>query len=394
MSDVESFESILTTLREIVPDPLLLEVAGNTVLRIVVAIFAAILLGILAGFATKIAKYRLGKLAEKTSNNWDDRLARIVSATSSGLIVLASTLVGALLLRLPEGVRPWVGRAFFIVIVLQCGLYIRRAFDEGIAAWRTSSRAPSDTVIAASRFAGNMVLWSLLLFVTLSTFGVEITALLAGLGVGGVAAALAVQNILGDVFSALSLYGDRPFDIGDFIIVGDDLGTVRHIGWRSTRIGALEGQELTVPNGDLASSRINNYGRMVERRVAFETCVIFSTPLTVLKKIPNIIRECIETVENVRFDRSHLKEIASSSYSFESVYFVESADYSEYMDAMQKVLFEIIQRFKDQNITIASPRRSLYVENIDVSKGLQPTSHNNEKAKPSPSEKEGAQVAS
>ncbi len=369
MDVVETFESLLDRVQSNVPEVLLQEVWGNSLLRISAAAVFAVLLAFGSVLIVRLVQSRIRKLSRGTQTQWDDRLANILDATSSFLVFLASFLVGALLLALPKDSRDTIGSIIFLILVLQAGLYFRRALAETLLFWSSGPKAPSRTMVSAARFLGNLVIWSLLLFVAMSTFGIEISALLAGLGIGGVAAALAVQNLLGDLFAAVSLYTDRPFDVGDFIIIGDDLGTVTHIGWRTTRLASLGGQELTVPNSDLATSRINNYTRMKERRVVFDVGVVYSTPLEKLQKIPTAIREAVEEADNTRFDRSHIKAFGPSSYDFETVYYVESRDYNVHMDALQQVLFGVIARFKAMEVDFAFPSRSLYLESVGPLEG-------------------------
>ena len=168
-------------------------------------------------------------------------------------------------------------------------------------------------------FVGRIVLWSVVLLMILDNLGVNITALVASLGIGGIAVALAVQNILGDIFASLSIALDRPFAIGDFIVVGDVLGTVEYIGLKTTRIRSLSGEQIVFSNADLLKSRIRNYKRMTERRVVFGFGVVYQTPHDKLERIPAMVREVIEAQPKTRFDRAHFKEYGDSALAFEAV---------------------------------------------------------------------------
>jgi small-conductance mechanosensitive channel len=173
--------------------------------------------------------------------------------------------------------------------------------------------------------------------------------------------ALAVQNILGDLFASLSIVLDKPFVIGDFLIIGDLMGSVEHVGLKTTRVRSLSGEQLIFSNADLLKSRIRNYGRMYERRVVFRIGVTYETPRAKLKSIPGIIREVIEGRDNARFDRSHFMEYADYSLNFETVYYVLSPDYNVYMDIQQDIYFQLHERLEQEEIEFAYPTQKLFL---------------------------------
>jgi small-conductance mechanosensitive channel len=216
-------------------------------------------------------------------------------------------------------------------------------------------------MIGALGFIVQMGLWSAVVLLALDNLGVDITALVAGLGVGGVAVALAVQNILGDLFASLAIVLDKPFVLRDFIIVGDLLGTVEHIGLKTTRVRALSGEQLIFSNADLLSSRIRNFGRMFERRVVFQIGVTYQTPRGKLEAIPGIIRDAITAQDGTRFDRSHFAAYGDFSLNFESVYYVLSPDYNRYMDIQQAINLRIHERFEAEEIEFAYPTQTLFL---------------------------------
>ena len=178
---------------------------------------------------------------------------------------------------------------------------------------------------------------------------------------GGVAAALAIQNVLGDLIASLSIYFDRPFDIGDFIIVGDDKGSVEHVGWRATRVRSLGGEQIVFANGELIKQRIHNYGRMQERRIDFRIGIEYGTPAELVKRVPELLRAAVEAQENVRFDRAHFKEYGDFALIFEVVYYVLSPDYTEYMDRQQGINFALLDEFEELGISFAFPTRTLHI---------------------------------
>jgi small-conductance mechanosensitive channel len=251
-----------------------------------------------------------------------------------------------------------------LVVLLQVGLYGRRLFFELLRLWAQRRDDPPSTLLGALRFAGSFVIWSLILMFGLSAVGIEISALLAGLGVGGVAAALAAQSILGDVFSAVSIYSDRPFDIGDFVSFGEDRGWVTGIGWRTTRLKSLGGELLIVPNSDMSGSRVHNFGRMERRRVAFDIGVVYRTTTEHMKMIPDLIQEVIDQTELATFDRSHFKHFGDFSLNFETVFYVEAKEYGTYMEVQHHVMMGILERLRTEGIEFAFPTRSLYLEGM------------------------------
>lgn len=218
-----------------------------------------------------------------------------------------------------------------------------------------------ETTMVAARFVTLIVVYCLVAVIAADNLGFNVTALIAGLGVGGIAVALAVQNILGDLFGALSIVLDRPFVVGDFIIVGPQMGTVEHIGLKSTRVRALSGELLVFRNTDLLASRIQNYQKMQERRVVFTLSVIYGTPPELLEKIPATVRAIIVSQAKVRFDRCHFSKFADSALELEVVYYVLSADYNTYMDIQQAINLAILRAFAREKIEFAFPTRTLYI---------------------------------
>lgn len=173
--------------------------------------------------------------------------------------------------------------------------------------------------------------------------------------------ALALQNVLGDLFASMSIVFDKPFVLGDFVSVGDLSGTVEHVGLKTTRVRSLSGEQLVFSNSDMLSSRIRNYGRMRERRVAFDIGVVYDTPAPTLRAIPGIVREAVEACDNTRFDRSHLKAFGGSSIDFETVYYMNVPDYAAYMDTQQAINLHLYERFADEGIEFAFPTRTVHV---------------------------------
>ncbi|MEX2008444.1 MAG: mechanosensitive ion channel family protein [Candidatus Spechtbacterales bacterium] len=204
-------------------------------------------------------------------------------------------------------------------------------------------------------------LWVLGILFVLQNFGLNVTSIIAGLGIGGIAIALAAQNILSDLFSSFSIAFDKPFEPGDFIVVGETSGTVQRIGLKTTRIQSLEGEEIILPNAQLTDARVQNYGRMEQRRVRFALGVEYATPQEKLRRIPDLVRSTVESANNTRFDRSHFKVFGDSALEFENVYYVRSGDYAEYMDINQEVLLNLNEALNREGIMVAFPTRTVHV---------------------------------
>lgn len=219
-------------------------------------------------------------------------------------------------------------------------------------------------------FIAQIAVWTLVLMLALDNLGVDITALLAGLGVGGIAVALAVQNILGDLFASLSITLDRPFVVGDFIIVDEFLGSVESIGIKSVRLRSLSGEQVVMSNADLLSSRVRNYGRMMERRVVFSIHVRPETPRATLRRIPELIRAQIAAQPRARFDRSHFASYEEFSLRFETVYYVLSPDYNAYMDIQQALNLGIHEMLEAEGVEFAYPARRLILPRSESERRL------------------------
>ncbi len=306
----------------------------------------------------------LGKFARWTTGEFDDLLVDLIQRTSFFFLAGLAVYIAAGLVVLPDRARGTVGWAVMMAVVWQCGLWGSQVIEYFIGAHlRTLGEDPSaETTLKAMGFIGRLLLWTVLLLLGLSNMGVNIGALLAGMGVGGIAVALAVQKILGDLFASLSIVLDKPFVLGDFIIVDDYMGSVEHIGLKTTRLRSLSGEQLVFGNNDLLSSRIRNYKRMNERRILFAFGVTYQTPREKLERIPTIVREILAGIENTRLDRAHFKGFGGSSLDFEVVYYMLVPDYNAYMDVQQKVNLELYSRFGEEDIEFAYPTRTLFLE--------------------------------
>jgi small-conductance mechanosensitive channel len=254
-----------------------------------------------------------------------------------------------------------------VALAIQAALWANRAVSAWLDRYR-ADRLETDpgavTTLQGMSYVVRLAIWSGALLLLLDNLGIDVTALVAGLGVGGIAIALAVQSVLGDLFASLSIALDKPFVNGDFVIVGDFLGTIERVGLKTTRVRSLSGEQIVFSNSDLLSSRIRNYKRMEERRVVFSLGVVYQTPPDALREIPPMIRAIIEGLEDTRFDRAHFKAFGDSAYLFEVVYYVLQPDYNLYMDIQQQINLAICEQFAERGIEIAYPTRTLFVAGI------------------------------
>ncbi|HSC06195.1 MAG TPA: mechanosensitive ion channel family protein [Steroidobacteraceae bacterium] len=287
----------------------------------------------------------------------------VLSRTTLVFFVVLSIVMGLKTLTVSERTADFLTSLLAVALLWQAGVWLSAAVVGWLERKRRRSLA-SDRALASSLgiigLVARTLIWALILLLTLDNLGVDITALVAGLGIGGIAVALAVQNILGDLFASLSITLDRPFVVGDFLIVGDFLGTVEYIGIKSTRLRSLSGEQIIMSNADLLGSRVRNFGRMAERRVVFTLNVTYETPADALERIPCVIRQIIEAQEGTRFDRSHFASYGVHSLVFETVYYVLSADYNRYMNIQQTINLRIFREFAHMDIHFAYPTQKVY----------------------------------
>ncbi|MGE5670847.1 MAG: mechanosensitive ion channel family protein, partial [Fibrobacterota bacterium] len=262
---------------------------------------------------------------------------------------------------------PAVQKAFTVTISLLLTILIVRAISVLLSVileqhWASKDKNMSRRNAFKSLLTGiQIVMWAIAVVMLLDNFGVNISTLITGLGIGGIAIAIASQAVLGDLFSYFTIIFDRPFEIGDFIIVGDRMGTVEHIGMKSTRVRSLSGEQLVFRNTDLTDSRISNYKRMENRRVVFSLGVTYDTDIATLKEIPLKIKNIIESIPLTKFDRSHFFSYGNFSLNFETVYYVASSDYNIYMDIHQEINFRIMEAFKSMGAAFAFPTQTLHI---------------------------------
>jgi small-conductance mechanosensitive channel len=327
---------------------------------ILIAGLSYLILDLLSCFLTR----RITALSQHTKSHIDDVIAAALAGTKRSLILLLALLIGLHNVDFSDKVENWLSHALVIVIGLQVAIWLNRAISvwiDKVVDPKTDptlrNRATTTTMVFILRFA---VLLTVLLAV-LANMGVNITAFVTSLGIGGVAIALALQTILSDLLASLAIGFDKPFEVGDFIIVDDWMGTVEYIGVKTTRLRALSGEQLIRSNTELLKSVIHNYKRMSERRVVFGFSVAYETPIEQLQQLGSVVRDIILTQKPVRFDRAHFMKFGTSSLDFEVVYYVLDPDYNLYMDIQQTINIELMKVCAARNISFAIPSSVLRV---------------------------------
>ncbi len=289
-------------------------------------------------------------------------LAVLLATTRDWLLFLLAVVLASDLLDLPVRLIALLAHAAFALVGLQLALWANGL----IALWLretpdgTGRRLQLNTVLAGMlHWTLQLVVWTLLLMVLLGNMGVNVTALVASLGVGGVAVALALQNVLGDLFASMAIGLDKPFEVGQFIAFGAVRGTVTHVGAKSTRLDSLSGEQLIISNSDLLKQLVHNYSRMTERRVVFNFRLPYGTPRSVVEAVPPQVRSFIEADEKTRFDRGHLISFGEIGLEFEFVYYVLDPGYTLYCDIQQRVNLGIMDLLEDLGTEFAVPARQL-----------------------------------
>jgi small-conductance mechanosensitive channel len=312
---------------------------------------------------------RLEAISLKTGAKAKSLIAAVIGQTRFLFLFFVAIYLGSLFLVLPETIRFFIQTVAIIALLIQTGFWTTALVSFYIAARRTEQLADEAgsvfTLNAIEVFAKGAI-WTLVLLLTLDNIPqIQITALIASLGIGGIAIGLAVQNILGDLFASLSIALDKPFIIGDFINVGEYSGTVEYIGLKSTRLRSISGEQVVFSNSDLLGSRIRNFKRMERRRVVFTINVTYDTPAEKLKSIPGLVRDILNEHEQATFDRVHFKTFEDSSLAFEVVFFMEVPDFMSYMDVQQAVNLSIYECFEREGISFAYPTQTIYLQKGD-----------------------------
>ncbi len=310
---------------------------------------------------TLIIINRLQTITKGTKSTIDDFVVYAINRAILPVMYVLAFYLGLKFLSVPNQVEAILNIALMAVVTffairlissLAKYIFSRAEFANGDKRERTQR---SNGIL----FILQSILWVAGLLFLVDNLGYDITTIVAGLGIGGIAIALAAQTILADLFSYLVIFFDKPFEEGDFIIIDDKMGSVEYIGIKTTRLRTLSGEQLICSNTDLTNSRVHNYKRMQERRIVFSFGVVYSTPAVTLKKIPDIVKDVILSIGDCRFDRAHFQTFGDFSLNFQVVYYVLSADYNVYMDKQQMINLRLFELFEQENIEFAFPTQTV-----------------------------------
>ncbi|MGA7616799.1 MAG: mechanosensitive ion channel family protein [Thermoanaerobaculia bacterium] len=341
---------------------------GNSIRAWLIAAGVIVVSLLLVGLIRSFLARKLSR-AKETATDIDDLVLDLTRRTRIFLLFFPVLFFALRALELPHKADAVLRDIAIVAFLLQAGIWANGLVVYWLTRYKRAKiehDAGAVTTITAFSVLIKIAVWSIVVLMALDNLGFDVTTLIAGLGIGGVAVALATQNILGDIFASLSIVIDKPFVIGDFIIVGDTLGTVEYVGLKTTRVRSLGGEQIICSNGDLLKSRIRNYKRMAERRVVFGFGVIYQTTREQLEKLPPAVKQIIEAVEQTRFDRAHFKGFGDSSLDFEVVYYVLAPDYNLFMDIQQRINLELVRYFEENGLDFAFPTRTLFVSNVEM----------------------------
>ncbi|MFH2106387.1 MAG: mechanosensitive ion channel family protein [Candidatus Micrarchaeota archaeon] len=311
---------------------------------------------------------RLKKITQKTKTGIDDVLVNVVDQIGWFFYVLLSIYLSLLFVPHPQLLDQVMYYALLISITYYAVRAVQQIIDYAERKFirereKEAGETDSSLVHLMTQIV-KAVLWLIALLLIISNAGIDISPMLAGLGIGGLAVAFALQNVLSDVFASFSIYFDKPFKVGDTILIGTDLGEVKRVGIKTTRILTQQGQELVVSNRELTETRIHNFKKMTKRRVVFSFGIEYETPTKQVKAIPKMVEDIVKCVELVDFDRVHFSKFGDSALLFEVVYFVKTNDYKKYMDIQQDINLAIKEEFEKEGIAMAYPTQTLYINKL------------------------------
>ena len=339
----------------------------NTVEDWLTAAALVLIVMVLVRSVIGIGLKRLRAIAAKTETNVDDLVTQLLEKTKFVFVALVALYVGAISLTLPPEVDDILSTILVLGFLVQGAFWANGLVNYMLGSWARQKFEADPTISTALGSVGFLIrlaVWATFALLALDNLNIDIGPLVASLGIGGVALALALQGILGDLFASLTIVFDRPFAVGDYIQVGELAGTVQHVGLKSTRILAATGEQLVFSNADLLGSRIRNFQSRQERRCAFTLGVTYDTPQEKLARIPGLIQEIIESRENTRFDRSFFMVFGDSALNFETVYYMLVPDFQTYGETHHAINLEIFRKFAEEGIEFAYPTQTVYVEEV------------------------------
>lgn len=326
------------------------------------AVFSAALA---AGLFLKfVVLARLKALARRTDTDFDDALVGALSGIRLWELAVVALVLGARSLTLAPALDRGLRAALVLVVAVRAAAVLQGVLH---ALWRAATESVHEgdpTAKSALRnveYVLSAAVWLGALLFVLDNLGVNITTAVAGLGIGGIAVAMAAQQILGDLFSSFVIFLDKPFKVGEVVSFDGLTGTVENVGLKTTQMRSLSGELLVLPNSDLTKARLRNFTRMVERRAVFGFGILYETPRAKVAGVPQMVREIFATLPKTRLDRVHFKAFGESSLDFEVVYYVLDPDYNVYMDLQQAANLALMERFEAEGVAFAYPTRTLYL---------------------------------
>lgn len=338
-------------------------VAGVSLTNWLLALLVAVVAYLVLTRAVALVSRRLTSAASHTTTRIDDMLVEVLSDTNRGLLLLMSVLIGLSMLDLPDRWAARTSQLWFVAMALQIGLWANKAVTLDIR--RHGAKAAlghgASTSAAATLISWGLraILWSIVLLAMLSNMGVNVTAFVASLGVGGIAVALAAQSILGDLFASVAIAVDKPFEVGDFIATSNVSGTVETVGVKTTRIRSLGGEQIVMSNTELLKHTISNYKRLQERRIVFSFGITYDATPAQLREVPQKVKQVVQESSDLRFDRAHFKAFGESSLDFEVVYIVQAPEFNKYMDEQQRINIRLKEEFEAMGVEFAFPTRTV-----------------------------------
>jgi len=357
---ISKMNMIMASLAELLRDYFNLDQLASEIIAAIIIFTVAI---IICWIGYSIFERYLTKWAKKTKTKLDDEILRNIKAPVFLFAIFIGAYYGLESFTLLEQYSELLAALFTVAEILAITFMITRVANV-LVSWYAEKSAKrgkkvSNHILFILKKLMQATVYIFAFLAILVTFKIDLSGVVVGLGVGGIAIALALQNILSDAFSAFSIYFDRPFEIGDFIVIGDYAGTVKKIGMKSTRVQLLQGEELVIANKELATANVRNFKKLKKRRVNFTVSVAYDTPLEKLRKIPNMISKIIESMELVELDMVYFRKFGDFGLIFEAVYYMKTADYSKYLEIQQKINFAIVEAFEKDEIKMSLPTQAI-----------------------------------
>ena len=343
------------------------QVFSNSIAGYLYSILIFIIIFLIISLIKLLVVKHFSRFVLKTSSGFDDLFVNIINSFKWPFVFIISLNVSILFLNLSDTFRTIISSITLFLAIFYSIKFVQQVIDyianSFIKKAQAADNSAQEALINVSKKFIMIIIWITAFLLLLQNLGLDISAIVASFGVSGIILAFAVQSILEDIFASVSIYFDRPFEIGDFIAIGDHRGTVTKIGLKSSRLKTLDGEELVVSNKELTSIRIRNFKNLKRRRILLQINVTYSTPYEKLQKIPELIKKIIEKNKNVEFSRAHFKDLGEYALGYDIVYFVNTENYIEYLDIRQKINFDLIKIFEKESIEFAFPTQQIIIEN-------------------------------